>query len=152
MPFQITDTLNVIVTHLRNTHYIKHAMVTEPTQPPQDGTAAVFMNGVEIAEVMLDGGTVEIHSLTVRLYAKAFRDTQSMESVEKTLAEAAEQVMSDLATDFDLGGNIRAIDIGGTYGTSMGVSFGYVDIGGEMERIADIALPIIVDNSITATA
>lgn len=149
MAFKIADTLDVIVTHLRETKYIEQAIITEPTQPPQARTAAVFMRSVRVVGLYLNGGTQEVHTVVIRLYAKAFGDPTSQESLEKQLTEAAEQVMANLFTDSDLGGNIREIDVAGINGTPVSADFGYVDIGGEMERIVDITVPINVDDSIT---
>lgn len=74
------------------------------------------------------------------------------ESMEKEFAKAVSSILSDIIGEFDLGGSVRSIDVAGIYGSSIAVSYGYLDLGGTMFRIADITLSLIVDDSATTTA
>ena len=60
--------------------------------------------------------------------------------------------MSDLSGEFDLGETIRNVDIGGMGGTPLSVDFGHLDVGGTIFRIADITVPMLVDDSAKALA
>jgi len=74
------------------------------------------------------------------------------EDIEFQMAEVVQKVGSDLLGDYDLGGTVRTVDAAGQYGTAFGAEWGYVDLGGVMFRVADITVPLTVDDSATLSA
>lgn len=96
--------------------------------------------------------TIEVHTAIVRIHMKAF--TEPGENTETQMADIVSNLMEDFMGDFDLGGTIRNIDVGGSEGEPLSATWGYVGInqaGGNpvMFRTVDITVPMIVDGSAT---
>ena len=151
MAFDASNTLDAVAGHLLASGYLRDVMIGEPKSPPSGDqlTASVFLNSISVAEVTL-GTTIESHVLTLRIFRNML--AEPTETMEKEFAKAISSILSDIIGEFDLGGSIRSIDVAGIYGSSIAVSYGYLDLGGTMFRIADITLPLIVDDSATTTA
>ena len=151
MAFDASNTLDAVAGHLLASGYLRDVMIGEPKSPPNGDqlTASVFLRSINVAEVTL-GTTIESHVLMLRVFRNML--AEPTESMEKEFAKAISSILSDIIGEFDLGGSIRSIDIAGMYGASVSVNYGYMDLGGTMFRIADITLPLIVDDSATTTA
>jgi len=117
-------------------------------QPSPKYPVSVRLATATIEEVALDGGTAEQHVVIVTCYG-AFIDTDG--NVEHQLGDAVNRIMAKLTSDADLGGNIRHIDVAGILGVKMGVSWGYKEIGGTEFRVAEIQVPMFVDDNQTVT-
>ena len=151
MAFDASNTLDAVAGHLLASGYLRDVMIGEPKSPPSGDqlTASVFLNSISVAEVTL-GTTIESHVLMLRIFRNML--AEPTETMEKEFAKAVSSILSDIIGEFDLGGSIRSIDVAGMYGASISVNYGYMDLGGTMFRIADITLPLIVDDSATTTA
>ena len=155
MAFNIKSTLDAIASHVARTGYAAQVQVGEPTSPPEAVDklfVAIYMNSASVVELTL-GNTTELHPATVRLYRRAaFGQGDDAGAVEAEMALAVSQVSSNLIGEFDLGETVRAIDVGGTYGTPVTATWGYVSINNTMFRIVDLVIPLIVDDSATQAA
>ena len=151
MAFDASNTLDAVAGHLLASGYLRDVMIGEPKSPPSGDqlTASVFLNSISVAEVTL-GTTIESHVLTLRIFRNMLAEPTN--TMEKEFAKAVSSILSDIIGEFDLGGSVRSIDVAGIYGSSIAVNYGYLDLGGTMFRIADITLPLIVDDSATTTA
>lgn len=145
MAFDIKSTLQAIENQLLTSAYFAHVQVGEPKAPPPGPFAvSVFMQDVGVVSLTLSG-TIERHSVLIRIYRRIFEDTES--NIELEMAALVSRVMSDLAGEFDLGATIRNVDLGGQHGAPLSARFGYVDVGGTMYRVGDISVGLIVDDS-----
>jgi len=115
-------------------------------QPSGKYPVSIRMDSADVLEVVLAGGTIEQHTVIVTAYG-AFIDTDGV--VEQQLANAVNRLMAKLTSDADLGAKVRHIDIAGIYGITMGVQYGYKDIGGTQFRVAEIRVPLVVDDNQT---
>ena len=127
--------------------------IGDPKGPPDAQPAprypvSIRMVSAEIQELALDGGTVEQHVVMVTVYG-AFIDTDGV--VEIQMGDATNRMMSKMSADADLGGNIRHIDAAGIYGIRLGIEWGYKDVGGTEFRVAEISVPMVVDDNQTVT-
>jgi hypothetical protein len=151
MAFAIRDTLVALEGHLEASGYFGKVQVGEFKSAPDEVFAAsVWLVGASAYQVYLDGGSAEVHTVNVRIYRRLFSESES--EIEYDIAQAVSQTMSDFSGEFDLGGTIRNIDIGGIAGASLSVDFGHLDVGGTLFRVADITVPMLVDDSATAAA
>jgi len=154
MAFDIASTLETVHNHLAASGYFSGGVQVGEYMEPPDAVAnklagSIYMQSSQVAMIMTDGATRELHVVVVRIYADLKDPT---ESPEKKLAQGVSQVSSDMLGDADLGETIMAIDAGGAYGTNFGVAWGRVDISQRMYRVADVTLPLIVDGSATVTS
>lgn len=146
MAFRIADTLSAVQSYFLASGYVDNASIGEYRQPPSGVSAAIFMRRAGVARLTLNS-TIETHLVTVRIYKSWI--TTDPEQLELELAELVSSVLSDLLGDYDLGGTIRNIDVGGQHGEALNTVFGHLDLAGTMYRIADIHLPFLVDDSAT---
>ena len=155
MAFNIKATLDAIASHISRSGYVSDVQIGEPVAPPDAIDklhAAIYMASATVVDLTLSS-TIEQHVVTVRLYRRAaFGQGDDAGEVEQEMALAVSQIVSNLIGEFDLGATMRAIDVGGTYGTGITSAFGYVQIGTTMFRIVDITVPLIVDGSATQAA
>lgn len=152
MAFKVKDTLQAVESYLLACGYFgSNVSVGEPKQPVSGSglSAALFMSSAAVVELTL-ATTIELHIPTIRIYRDML--AEPIESIEFELSEVVGKIGSDLLGEYDLGTTVRNIDAGGQYGTAINTAWGYVDLGGKMYRIADIALPLIVDDSATFAA
>jgi len=153
MAFNISATLDVVLSHVAASGHVSSYSLGEPVGPPEGIKlhGAVYMRGTRVLLVYLDGDTRESHIVVVRLYRPVLREPTHMSETE--LALAAAELMEDLVEDFSLGATVREIDVaGGKSGESIASDWGHVDIASVMYRVVDITVPIIVDGSATAAA
>lgn len=145
MAFNVRATLEKVQSYLVSDGGFKGATIGEPKSLAvgTEIAAAVFMRGVSITKFFVNGGTEETHTVNVRLYRDMLMEPTKDMEIE--VAVAVQRIVSDLLGDFDLGGTIRNVD-----GVNVRTDWGYGDVGGKMYRIADITLPLIVDDSATA--
>ena len=152
VPFNLTNTLDRIVTYLQGDGGISSAQAGDPKAPPVGVTrvfASVIMRSTSIVALTLNG-TIELHVILIRLYRDMLAEPQK--SIEIDLATAAQRIQADIAGEYDLGGSIRSVDVGGSYGEPLRTDWGYVTISNTMYRIVDITVPLLVDDSAVLVA
>tara|TARA_Y100000310_G_scaffold344496_1_gene457567 strand:+ start:1473 stop:1925 length:453 start_codon:yes stop_codon:yes gene_type:complete len=150
MAFSIRATLQAMQSFLSAGGYSGAAVIGEPKSPPTERlTASIFMASMSVAELTLTK-TRELHVVTVRLYINMMMEPT--EDIEGEMADAIQLFGEQLLGDFDLGATIQNIDAGGIFGTALSATWGFLDLGGTMYRIADITVPLIVNDSATTTA
>jgi len=125
----------------------KGVSLGDPIAPPNSPHAAILLSRYENKTTALDK-TIETRTILVRFYIKAFDDPQGNNEI--LMDDMVTEFFEDLWGDFDLGGNIRNPE-------PLGVTavIGYITVGEAgakiVYRVADITLPLIVDNSSTFT-
>lgn len=143
--FDVTATCLAIQTALQALNLFIAVDVTRQTSPPLDGPyATIWPASAKVVEVTLTR-TVELHTLTVRLY----RNQWSQDEQERVLESPrlAAQVMDVFVGDFDLGSNIRNVDVGGQYGAALTVDFTDELTAMTPTHVADITVGLIVDGA-----
>lgn len=147
MAFNIQTTLEQIRDYIRDNDRAERCEIGHRLSAPTEKTyVAVFLDRAQVVETTL-ASTIELHVVTIRYYQQTAG--QDLEAVELNLAKQAELILEDLLGDYDLGGTVRAVDVGGSYGTAPQVTFEWIEE--TTYRVAEITLPLIVDDSITTT-
>mgnify|MGYP001589921058 CR=1 FL=1 len=148
--FNSKATLEQVHSYLAASGYFGGSQIGEPKAPPQGVKlfAAVYMMDASVTRVYVNGGLAENHVVQIRIYRNAL--LEPTKDIELELAIAVQQVASDLLGDYDLGATIREVDAGGMNGTPYKTEWGHVDLGGVVYRVADITLPLNIDDSATA--
>jgi hypothetical protein len=119
--------------------YFRTTSIGEPTDPP-DGVHGAVMLSAYSHPVTTLSNTVERRDVTVRIYMDALTEPRS--EIEFVLDETVANIQAAMVADFDVGSTVRNIDV-----TSMNTRFGYQTIGNRMYRLADILVPMIIDDS-----
>lgn len=149
--FDISVPLTAMQSLLQADGYFPGGVVIgEPFQPPQAVTAAIFIMDDVQAETTLTG-TIENYVVQVRVYWLRPMDPSGAQAMEIGIGQAVSHVLAQLAGSYTLGGSVRAIDWAGEEGEKVAVKFGHLDLGGSIFRIADITVPLIVDDNAVFT-
>lgn len=148
MPFDPRSTLTKVQSLLAADGFFAGGVVVgDLFAAPSDTTAAIFMRELAPTRTTLNA-TIDVCSVTVRVYAKAGMTTADAQSAELALAQAVFVIESALAGAFTLGGTVRAIDWAGEEaGFKISAKWGHLVIGGTILRVVDVIIPCIVDDS-----
>ena len=151
MVFNVRASLDAIESVLKRTGYFgSGTQQGEPKSPPAgDLYAAIWMDSVGVSSLTLNG-TVESHVITVRIYRRELQEPGEL--AEDELSRAVLAVQDLLMADVDLGGAVRNVDVGGQTGQGFGVEFGHIEMSGVKFRVADMRVPLIVDDSAALVA
>lgn len=144
MAFDPTAALSSIASKLKTQGRIRSVEIGEPEVPDvRNISAGVFAEAIRTPELVLDA-PVRIYDVTVRLYLSYL---QGGAQTETMMLRAVGEAMEDLEGDYDLNSTIRAVDVGGIYGSALGAEWGYLEVGDNNYRTCDISVPLIVDAS-----
>jgi hypothetical protein len=119
----------------------------EPFNPPATGglTCAVWVN--HIGPVPAGSGltaTTGRIEFNVRIYTSAVQ--QPLDAIDPQMVAAVDALLSAYSDDFQLGGEVRDIDLFGAHGTPLQAAAGYLQMAGTTYRVYTITLPVIVND------
>ncbi len=150
MAYDLRPVLEKIRDHIRKSGYVKTAQIGEPFRPPGDFHGAVFYGAPwTIYETTLTTPR-ERRDVIIRLYRRAVVDDEEKAELEfgRTLAELTQSLWKDFQFD-----DSSEVQWGSP--TDFEIQPGYQSVGREtggveiLYRIADLTLPILVDDSFT---
>ena len=155
MVFDSRMTLKKVEGFLAASGYFTSVGIGERKTPPSGDSlsADIWLKSMRVIRLYCNGGTAESHVILIRIYRDLF--ALPIGDTEYILAKTVQQVLSDILSaihsfsyifPIDWGANI---DSGGRMGQALRTDWGHVNIGGKMFRVADITLPLCVDDSAT---
>lgn len=145
MSLDLSGLLNALTSHAAASGMFDTVNGHEPKSAPGSGlTFAVWVR--EVAPVSSSGlaSTSVRVVFTVRLY-KPFM-SQPDDSIDPDMVNAMDVLLTAYAGDFSLGDVARAIDLFGSDGPALGMQTGYLDQDRTIFRIADITVPVIMND------
>lgn len=144
--------VDAIVSHAMSTGYFSRVNKHEPKSAPPDGlTGAVWFNSIDPlrANSSLYQTSVRL-AVTVRIYIGMIEEPQ--DGIDDQVMECVDTLMEAYTGDFTLDGLIREIDLLGQHGPPLSCLTGYLTIDKKMMRIADITVPLIINDAWVQTA
>jgi hypothetical protein len=91
--------------------------------------------------------TAAVSVYAVRLYTPAAQ--QPLDAIDPALTNATDLLMEAYSGDFDLGGNVRNIDLLGESGYRLLAKAGWQTLGDITMRIMNITVPVIINDAFT---
>jgi hypothetical protein len=85
-------------------------------------------------------------SVRVELTARGYRNMLIEPQDDTVLLGAMDALVAGLSGDFDLGGQLRNVDLLGAHGAPLAWTMGYVQQDNKLYRIADLTIPLIVND------
>lgn len=79
-----------------------------------------------------------------RIYAP--RTTEPQDAIDPQLMRAVDHMLDVYSGDFELGGNVRNVDLLGQSGLMLGATAAYWVQQGEALRVVDITIPLIIND------
>lgn len=118
----------------------------EPRNAPGNGlTCAIWSESLR--PVPLNSGlhsTSALMTMYVRLYTSML--TQPYDIIDPNLLSATSTLINAFSGDFELGGQVRNVDLLGSTGTPLSARAGYLDLDKKMFRVMTITLPLIIND------
>jgi hypothetical protein len=119
----------------------------EPSNPPGRGlTCAIFFT--EIGPARGTSGLVSTSArvaFTARVFSGLAQEPQ--DAIDPGVLGAVDALIGAYSGDFDLGGRVRQVDLLGQFGTPLSARSGYIEVSGQKFRIADVIVPLIVNDA-----
>lgn len=145
MALDIQGILDVVCSHAMGTGYFEAVNQYESKQSPSNGiSAAVWVDRVvPIRTSGLSETTVRL-DLTVRLYSSTY--IEPYDDIDPNLTLALDALMRAYCGDFEIGGQVRHVDIFGAYGNPLETRSGYMNLDGKEFRVFTIRLPLVIDD------
>lgn len=145
MALNAAGILNAVVSHAMTLGVFDAVNQHEPKSPPNSGlTCSVTVDTVDPVQTSgLDSATARL-GLMLRLY-RSFASLPA-DTVDTDLLNAMSVLFTEYIGNFTLGGLIREVDVFGSHGAALSVRAGYIDQGGQLDRVFTITLPLIVND------
>lgn len=152
MNLDITGILAVLRSHAEASGLFDAVNDHEPKSAPGNGiTAAIVWAGTTPASGRSGLATVSARvGFLIRIFSNMLAEPQ--DDIDPNLSAAVDALFTAYVGDFDLGGTASNVDIFGAHGQGLSAQPGYVSVDNKLYRIADITLPVIVNNVWTEAA
>jgi hypothetical protein len=147
MTIGITALINAVVSHAFASGHFDAVLPFEPKSAPDgDLTYAVFLSDLGPARAAsgLTATSARVE-LTGRIYKPFMSQPEGL--IDRSLADACDDLFEAYTGDLDLGGNARNVDVMGAHGAALRARASYQKLGDATYRIMDITIPIIVNDA-----
>lgn len=136
---------NAVVSHALATGLFERVNQHEPKSAPGTGlTSAIWVDAIDTAPSGL-AATSALLVLNNRLYTNMLAEPQDL--IDPNLLTATSTLFAAYAGDFELGGNVRAVDLRGMSGTRLAARAGYIPQDNRLFRAYTITLPLIINDA-----
>jgi hypothetical protein len=142
----VASILNVVVSHAMESGYFDAVNTHEPKSAPGNGITAAVTWESTTPYVQTSGLAITSAKVifAVRIYSSMVAEPQ--DDIDPELCRATDVLFTAYIGNFDLGGTASNIDINGSGGPGLSAVSGFVSIDNKLYRIADITLPVIVND------
>lgn len=147
-----TDYLGIqqqVLTVVSGTGRFLNVIDHEPMSPPNERGLVAAIVGLGLAPIQQSGlSSVSMRmEVVIRVMINALVEPQGL--IDSEVLGAADAVMGALAADTKLAGigNVRCVDVFGMAGEGLRCIAGYLDIAQTKFRIADVFIPILINDS-----
>lgn len=149
MTIGIAAIINAVTSHAAELGFFDVVQGHEPKSIPGTGlTYAVFVSMLGPARTGNGLATTSARlELTGRIY-KPFM-SQPEDLIDINMVDAVDALFASYSGDFDLGANVRCVDLLGSDGPPLAVRAGYQTVDKLVCRVLDITIPVIVNDAWT---
>lgn len=136
--------LDKIISHALAAGLFERVNGHEPKNAPGNGlTAAVWVQTIDSTRSGL-ASTSALLVLNVRIYKPMLAEPQ--DAIDPNVAAAVDALMTAYSGDFQLGDQVRNVDLLGQTGTGLSAQAGYIEQDHKLYRVMTITLPVIVND------
>jgi hypothetical protein len=118
----------------------------EPKNAPGNGlTAAVWVDTID--PVALASGlaaTAARVAVMLRIYSSMLQEPQ--DAIDPNVVSAASALMASFSGDFDLGGQVRNVDLLGQHGVGLRAQAAYLEQDRKHYRVMTVTVPLIIND------
>lgn len=147
MSLNTTAVVSALESHASASGYFERVNGHETINAPGNGlSVGIWVQ--RIRPVALASGLAVTSArveFTVRIYSSALQEPQ--DGIDPAIVEAADALFVAYGADFELGGNVRNVDLLGATGEPLSANAGWVTFNdGPTFRVMDILLPVVVND------
>lgn len=147
MTLNTTAILDAVVSHALSTGLFERVNTHEPKQDPGNGLSVAIWAD-RINPVPTTSGLSRTSArlvLFVRIIGNMMQEPQ--DQIDPAMVDATDTLMNAYSGDFDLGGNVMAVDLLGMSGEfTLSARAGYLSLNNRLFRVMTILLPLIVSD------
>lgn len=144
--------LDAVQSHAAKSGQFDRVAGHEPKNAPGNGlSTAVWVD--RLAPLPTGSGlasTSGLLTLNVRVYTNMLSDPP--DAIDPNLTAAVDALMTAYSGDFDLGGNVRHVDLLGAYSPGLSAQAGYLEQDGRLYRVMTITVPLVLNDIWTQNA
>jgi hypothetical protein len=145
MALNITNILDAVVSHALATGHFYTVNQHESKKSPSSGlSASVWVERITPIKTSGLANTSIRLELTVRIYSST--TGTPYDDIDPDLTRAMDDLLGAYVSDFELGGNVRHVDVFGAYGHPLDSRAGYLNLDGREFRVFSITLPLVCDD------
>lgn len=124
----------------------------EPKSAPVNGlSVAVWAQRiVPLPGVSGLASTTALVEFNLRIYQSMLSEPQ--DAIDPAVLGAVDTLCTAFSGDFDLGGNVRNVDLLGAYSAGLGAQAGYINIDKTIYRTMTLTVPLVVNDLWTQVA
>jgi hypothetical protein len=147
MALGINAVINALVSHAASLGRFDTVQAHEPKSMPGMGLHyAVFMTALGPART---GSGLAATTARLELAGRIYKPfaSQPEDDIDAILVDALDVLFSAYTGDFELGGNVRNIDVLGSQGNPLGARWGYQTIDKQTYRVIDVVIPLVINDA-----
>ncbi|MEV0382883.1 hypothetical protein [Nonomuraea sp. NPDC050643] len=138
--------LDAIVSHAQALGVFETVNAHESVNAPGHGLHAEVW-AASITPVPAGSGLAMTSAQVVwKVRVRGSADTQPRDMIDPHMMAAVDALMNAYSGDFELGGNVRNVDLLGQAGTALSARAGYLQQDGHVHRVYDITLPVLIND------
>ena len=146
MTFNPATLLSVLTSHGESQGLFESVNGHEPKSAPGKGLSySVFCD--RIGPVPIGSGLASTSGVVTfmgRIYCAMLREP--VDDIETDTLNAVHALLTAYSGDFEMGANVRCIDLLGQTGQALSARAGYLTIDNKVFRVMDITIPVIIDD------
>lgn len=146
MSLDITNMTNVLASYAAASGLFDKVNTHEPKSAPGNGlTAALWLDSIEplgpASGLSITSGRVVF---ILRPYLSMMSEPQ--DGIDLRITTAVDALFTAYSGDFDLGSNVRNVDLLGQYGVGLSARAGYLNQDNKVYRTLEMTIPLIVND------
>jgi hypothetical protein len=152
MSLDLVSLTDQLASYAGSSGYFDRVNTHEPKSAPGNGmTAALWLDSFEPArgQSALDSTTLRV-VFVLRPYLSML--TEPQDGIDARIVAAINALVNSISGDFDLGGNVRCVDLLGLAGIPLSAQAGYLDQDGKKYRTLELTIPLLVNDVWTQVA
>jgi hypothetical protein len=141
----VDSLIDKIASHANTLGFFEDVITHEPKSAPGPGMyLSIWLTRLRPVQSSGLASVSGLVVLTLRVMCNMLREPQ--DAIDADVLKATSALLGAYTGDFDLGQSVRAVDLLGMEGVPLDVPTGYITIGSTMYRIAEITLPVIIND------
>lgn len=149
MSIDAASLFDAVATHLMTLGLFDRVGRHEPENGPGNGLSAMVT--LDPAFLRPDparsGLTATTARVTLRIQIMLPTTYEPADEIDVMLLDAASRVIDAYGGDFELGGQVRNVDLLGGGGTPLSADAGYIQIDGQAYRVVVIPVPLVINDA-----